>query len=245
MNKNTLQIILILLFLFFLKNVSGQKAIQLDKETIEFMDYIRDSALKIDSWSNNPYFSPIPNAALFTLPVFRYYWKSPRDIRLTEQELNAIFEKIKDSSRYLLTQDQLKRGNKYGNLTGYYYHQLQILKYKIQHYLIGDQESIPPYCLKKLNIDSTLFQIKTYQAVASDIKRYNLLVDSCKKYIDKEIEASSYQFSKPIFLRKGHLCIFIYSYQAQGHIDIYLKDKTGWRLLQNMVKFQAEMGWSE
>ena len=245
MIKKIFRIIFLLVFVIVNKKVIGQKAVFLDKEILGFMDYIRDSALKIDSWSNNPYFSPIPNARMFTLPSFRYYWASQKDSHLTEQELNVIFEKIKDSSRYLLTPEQLKLGSKYGNLTGYYYHQLQSLKYKIQHYLFGDQDSIHPYCLKKLDIDSSLFHIKTYQAVAPDIKRYNLLLDSCIKYINKQIDASSYQFSKPIFLRKRKLCVFIYSYQGRGHICIYKKRSSSWNLFKEIATFSTQMGWSE
>jgi len=245
MTKKTFQIIIILLFFFYIKKVSGQKPIQLDKETIEFMDYIRDSMLKIDSWSNSPFLSPVPNAVQFTHSEFQYFWRPPSDSILSAKELNIVFRKIKDTITYVLNPEQQKTGNKYGNLTGYYHHQLSMLKYKIQHYLFDDQNIIHPYCLTKLKIDSSLYPTSNYRMVADNIKSYNNLIDTFRAYIRKEAVASSYRFSKPIFLRKGHLCIFIYSYQGEGHIDIYQKDISGWHLHKNLVKFQAEMGWSE
>lgn len=55
---------------------------------------------------------------------------------------------------------------------------------------------------------------------------------------DKNI-AGYYHMTRPIFLRKGTICIFQYSYNCgdlcgEGGVDVYKKDKTGWKRFINL-----------
>ncbi|ANI89267.1 hypothetical protein A9P82_08165 [Arachidicoccus ginsenosidimutans] len=236
-----------------------------ETETIAFMNYIRDSVLKIDTWATRLYFQKIEATNMFGEPNYARVWKLKTDNVFTDKEIAYIGRHILDTSTYMLTDKMLRYAYAKPETVSYDFYKLaDVLKFFIEYYNSGTFK-IAENSIDTIHIDSSVYRaiVNTYppkkeihtkldsmgnlfgkaiaDKVTKDVNEYNQTAIKIQNYIQSMIKSYRYQFARPIFIRHYTYCVLIYSYgndtfNGSGTIQIFKKQHEKWTLYKTLVK---------
>ncbi|ANI89265.1 hypothetical protein A9P82_08155 [Arachidicoccus ginsenosidimutans] len=215
--------------------IYGQSTQKSDKEVIAFVNYAKANIFKIDV-SPIYQFNRIKNESIFTFPEYEHNWHGV----FSRKELDYIFKQMKDTTNksVYIAQNHPSQSDSLGFL----FYKLFDLKAQIEHY--GDKDSIDIYSLKQISADCSVCSTDTVRRslVNRFTNEYNQSINSIRIFIKKSINEYSYKYSKPIFVRNFKYCVFIFSHEGRGHIQVYKKANGIWSLYKTIVDFSTNEG---
>ena len=218
-----------------------------EEETITFMNYIRDSVLKIETWATRPYFKQIEGAVSFSTSDDISTWKSRLNNIFTNRETGYILQEMRDTNPFPLTDKMLRNAYTSPETISYDIYQLTIDKFFIEYYT-QNKFKVNENCLNNIDVDTSAYgkirgaKYGDFTKIVSEhATKYNKSIDSIKKYLAKIEESYKYHFAKPVFIKNYKYCILIFSYSndtfnGSGSVQMFTKKEGKWALYKTLIK---------